>query len=158
MSLRQQFVSVVREQIGKPYQWGAKGPGSMDCSGLVTYCLKESGLDIVLGTQLEMCAAALFDKFHSNKVMEALAQPGSLFLYWEEPAGMTIGHVMICSDVWANGARVLIGAHGGDATTTNPDRAAAMMGGRGAMVQNVLAAAYWRSNFCCVVDPFMGTD
>lgn len=29
-------------QLGKPYQWGAVGPGSFDCSGLVSYCLTGS--------------------------------------------------------------------------------------------------------------------
>jgi hypothetical protein len=158
VSLREQYIAVVKQQIGKPYRWGAKGLDEWDCSGLVTGCMKEAGLDVVLGVALETCAAALFEQFHPNKVMEGLALPGSLFLYWEDPKGDSIGHVMICSDVWPNGARMLIGAHGGDASTTNPDRAAAMMGGRGAMVQNVLAATYWRSNFCCVVDPFMGVD
>ena len=26
-------------QLGKPYKWGAAGPNSFDCSGLVGYCL-----------------------------------------------------------------------------------------------------------------------
>lgn len=29
-------------QLGKPYQWGAVGPKSFDCSGLVSYCLTGS--------------------------------------------------------------------------------------------------------------------
>ncbi len=29
-------------QIGKPYSWGAVGPNSFDCSGLVSYCLTGS--------------------------------------------------------------------------------------------------------------------
>lgn len=29
-------------QLGKPYQWGAAGPNSFDCSGLVSYCLTGS--------------------------------------------------------------------------------------------------------------------
>lgn len=29
-------------QLGKPYQWGAVGPSSFDCSGLVSYCLTGS--------------------------------------------------------------------------------------------------------------------
>ena len=29
-------------QLGKPYQWGATGPNSFDCSGLVSYCLTGS--------------------------------------------------------------------------------------------------------------------
>jgi cell wall-associated NlpC family hydrolase len=156
--MREQFVDCVRSMIGVPYQWGGHSRSGVDCSNLVTFCLQETGLDIVLDIPKELCAAALFDKFHANKILESLAQPGCLYLYWEDPHKDVIGHVMILSDVWANGARVLIGAHGGDASTTDPDRAAAAMGGRGAMVQNVMAGNYWRSNYCCVVDPFLGTD
>lgn len=29
-------------QLGKPYEWGAVGPNSFDCSGLVSYCLTGS--------------------------------------------------------------------------------------------------------------------
>lgn len=29
-------------QLGKPYKWGATGPNSFDCSGLVSYCLSGS--------------------------------------------------------------------------------------------------------------------
>lgn len=29
-------------QLGKPYQWGAVGPNTFDCSGLVSYCLTGS--------------------------------------------------------------------------------------------------------------------
>ena len=35
-------------ELGKPYQWGAVGPSSYDCSGLVSYCL--SGSHTRLGT------------------------------------------------------------------------------------------------------------
>ena len=35
-------------QLGKPYSWGAVGPNSYDCSGLVSYCL--SGSNTRLGT------------------------------------------------------------------------------------------------------------
>lgn len=41
----QTFVETARAQLGKPYVWGAAGPNSFDCSGLVTYCLKAAGLD-----------------------------------------------------------------------------------------------------------------
>lgn len=35
-------------QLGKPYVWGAVGPNSYDCSGLVSYCI--SGQNTRLGT------------------------------------------------------------------------------------------------------------
>lgn len=36
-------VAHARSQIGKPYKWAAVGPDAFDCSGLVYYCLKQSG-------------------------------------------------------------------------------------------------------------------
>ena len=33
----QSVISLAQKQIGKPYVWGAKGPSSFDCSGLMHY-------------------------------------------------------------------------------------------------------------------------
>lgn len=35
----QAIVDRAHAQLGKPYVWGACGPSSFDCSGLVSYCL-----------------------------------------------------------------------------------------------------------------------
>ena len=37
------IVKCARNQIGKPYVWGAEGPNSFDCSGLVMYCYEKCG-------------------------------------------------------------------------------------------------------------------
>ena len=37
------IVDCARNQIGKPYIWGAEGPDSFDCSGLVMYCYEQCG-------------------------------------------------------------------------------------------------------------------
>ena len=44
------IVSRAYSQLGKPYVWGAYGPSSFDCSGLVSYCL--TGRYTRLGTTL----------------------------------------------------------------------------------------------------------
>lgn len=44
------IVSRAYSQLGKPYVWGACGPSSFDCSGLVSYCL--TGSYTRLGTTL----------------------------------------------------------------------------------------------------------
>ncbi|MEQ3267294.1 NlpC/P60 family protein [Dorea longicatena] len=44
------IVSRAYSQLGKPYAWGAYGPSSFDCSGLVSYCL--TGSYTRLGTTL----------------------------------------------------------------------------------------------------------
>lgn len=40
------FIAVAKEQLGKPYVYGAKGPDSFDCSGLVYYCLRSVGVKV----------------------------------------------------------------------------------------------------------------
>lgn len=44
------IVSRAYSQLGKPYEWGACGPNSFDCSGFVSYCL--TGSYTRLGTTL----------------------------------------------------------------------------------------------------------
>ncbi len=39
-----QFVRQVRHYLGKPYQYGAAGPNSFDCSGLIKYALARIGI------------------------------------------------------------------------------------------------------------------
>ena len=40
-------IKLLKEQVGKPYVWGANGPDSFDCSGLVRYIYKKAlGKDI----------------------------------------------------------------------------------------------------------------
>ena len=39
----QGVISTAEKQLGDPYVWGAQGPSSFDCSGLVYYCLKQAG-------------------------------------------------------------------------------------------------------------------
>jgi cell wall-associated NlpC family hydrolase len=37
-------ISVALQQVGKPYVWGAAGPGSFDCSGLILYAMARVGI------------------------------------------------------------------------------------------------------------------
>lgn len=39
-------VRYAEAQIGKPYQWGATGPGSFDCSGLAMMAERAAGISI----------------------------------------------------------------------------------------------------------------
>ncbi len=50
----QRAVAFVLAQLGKPYVWGAEGPDSYDCSGLVQTAWRVAGVSItrVVGTQM----------------------------------------------------------------------------------------------------------
>jgi hypothetical protein len=39
-------VDIATSQLNKPYQWGASGPGSFDCSGLTQYVFGQVGVQI----------------------------------------------------------------------------------------------------------------
>ncbi|MDQ1743631.1 MAG: peptidoglycan DL-endopeptidase CwlO [Pseudonocardiales bacterium] len=39
-------VSAARAQLGKPYQYGASGPGSFDCSGLTAWAWRAAGVSL----------------------------------------------------------------------------------------------------------------
>jgi cell wall-associated NlpC family hydrolase len=41
---RDKVVDIALAQLGKPYEWGATGPGSFDCSGLMLYCYAYVGV------------------------------------------------------------------------------------------------------------------
>lgn len=39
-------VSLAMSKIGSPYRWGAAGPNAFDCSGLVSWAYKNSGVSL----------------------------------------------------------------------------------------------------------------
>ena len=45
-SAAQQAVAYARAQLGKPYIWGAEGPGGYDCSGLTMMAWRSAGVSI----------------------------------------------------------------------------------------------------------------
>jgi cell wall-associated NlpC family hydrolase len=39
-------IAAARAQLGKPYAWGASGPGSFDCSGLTAWAWRAAGVNL----------------------------------------------------------------------------------------------------------------
>jgi cell wall-associated NlpC family hydrolase len=74
-------VAFAYAQIGKPYQWGATGPGSYDCSGLAQAAWAAAGVSIPRTTYDQWAALP--------HVATSAIQPGDL-LYFDG-----IGHVAI---------------------------------------------------------------
>jgi hypothetical protein len=67
-------LSYAEEQLGKPYVFGAAGPGTFDCSGLVTYVFRKFGVNLPhhaadqakLGTEVSKTAIAPGDLVFSD--------------------------------------------------------------------------------------------
>jgi cell wall-associated NlpC family hydrolase len=56
-SVETQAVLLAAAQRGKPYRWGAAGPNSFDCSGLVQYVYKRLGVALPRTTYAQYAAA-----------------------------------------------------------------------------------------------------
>src|SRR5919205_2259669 len=61
-----QIVRIARAQVGDPYRYGAEGPGSFDCSGLVIYAYTKAGDGAVIGNGKYRSARAMYDYFRSK--------------------------------------------------------------------------------------------
>src|SRR5205823_8662681 len=81
-------ISFALSQIGKPYVWGATGPGSYDCSGLMLRAFQAGGIN------LPRVAA---DQYHAGALLPVHnAQPGDLMFLAYDPANpSTIHHVFM---------------------------------------------------------------
>jgi cell wall-associated NlpC family hydrolase len=66
-------VAFAYAQLGKPYQWGATGPGSYDCSGLVQAAWAAAGVTIPRTTYDQWAALP--------HIATSAIQPGDLLLY-----------------------------------------------------------------------------
>ncbi|MUL40370.1 NlpC/P60 family protein [Streptomonospora sp. PA3] len=84
-SVAREAVAHAKDQIGKPYRWGAEGPGSFDCSGLVQYAYKKAGKRIGRTTYTQ------FDQGRS--VSRSKLRPGDLVFFYSGPGhvGMYVG-------------------------------------------------------------------
>jgi cell wall-associated NlpC family hydrolase len=82
-------LAFARAQIGKPYVWGAVGPGSYDCSGLTQAAWKAAGVDLPRTTYDQVDAG--------TTVPLSQAQPGDLVFFYDDVThvGIYIGNGMM---------------------------------------------------------------
>jgi cell wall-associated NlpC family hydrolase len=72
------IVSIAQRQLGKPYRWGATGPNAFDCSGLVYYCYKESGLPIKRQTTYGYAVSRQFVTVDNPAPGDIVVRPGHM--------------------------------------------------------------------------------
>jgi cell wall-associated NlpC family hydrolase len=82
-------IQAALSRIGSPYSWGASGPGSFDCSGLVMWSFQQAG--IALPHSSQALAAG------GQSVSMDQIQPGDLVTYYSDAShvGIYIGDGMM---------------------------------------------------------------
>ncbi|MFK0191615.1 NlpC/P60 family protein [Kitasatospora sp. NPDC090308] len=89
----QAAVTTALAQRGKPYVWGAEGPSSFDCSGLMVYAYAQAGVHLPRTSQEQAHAGSSVGRDWHN------AQPGDLVIYnvhgAQDHVAMYIGNGMV---------------------------------------------------------------
>ena len=96
-------VAYARAQVGKPYSYGAAGPGSFDCSGLTMMAWAQAGVS------LPHSAAAQYDA--TRHISRSELQPGDLVFSYNP-----ISHVAI----YIGGGQWIAATHTGDYVRVQP--------------------------------------
>ncbi len=116
-------VAAAQDQLGKPYVWSAEGPDSFDCSGLVYYCLKQSGHSV------SRRSAKGFSQTGSWTLISSMSElrAGDL-VFFKSDSKDSVNHTGICIS-----NSVMIHASSS----------------KGQVVRSNLHQAYWERNFVC---------
>lgn len=83
-TLGEQAVALAQEQLGKPYVYGASGPNSFDCSGLMRYIYQQ------LGVTIARSSSSQFNTSGTAVPLDAL-QPGDLVFFYDPQYDSTGG-------------------------------------------------------------------
>ncbi|MGK4583718.1 NlpC/P60 family protein [Kitasatospora sp. HPMI-4] len=80
-------VAAAESQEGKPYLWGAVGPGAFDCSGLMVWSYAKAGVSLPRTSQEQATAGTNVGTNIAN------ARPGDLIIYYDDQhhVGMYVG-------------------------------------------------------------------
>ena len=96
-------IQVAKEQLGKPYVWGAAGPDSFDCSGLTMYAYGKAGIALPHYTG---------DQWNQGRhVSESELQPGDLIFF-----EANLGHM----GMYLGGGQFIHAPHTGDVVKISP--------------------------------------
>lgn len=122
-----QVLETAEDQMGDPYVWGAQGPNSFDCSGLVYYCLKEAGSSRGRYNAAGYSQVGDWEKITSMDDLEK----GDLLFF--STNGKSVGH----TGIYVGGGEMI------DASSAN-----------GEVVQRSCKTDFWQSNFVVARRPW----
>ena len=92
-----QIANLARSHIGAPYSYGAAGPGSFDCSGLVQYVHRQAGISIPRTSSAQLAAA--------RPVSKSAGRPGDVVFIGNYHVGIYMGNGQMI-DAPKSGTRV----------------------------------------------------
>jgi len=102
-------LSFAGTQLGKPYLWGATGPGAFDCSGLTGAAYAAAGLMLPRTSREQW--------FSGPQVALSDLQPGDLMFWASDPSNpATIHHVAL----YAGNGLMVAAPHAGDVVKVQP--------------------------------------
>lgn len=85
-----EVITEAKKHLGKPYVWGAAGPNSFDCSGYVSYVLKQTGLSLGADRITTDTAIAFLNgkgvtayQYPTNEGSPKNAKKGDLVFYYD---------------------------------------------------------------------------
>ena len=97
------FLAAASSRLGKPYVWGATGPNSFDCSGLVQWSLAHAGIRMPRVSQEQFLTGP--------HIPYADARPGDLLFWHYDPTDQQdVDHVAI----YAGKGMMLVAPHTGE--------------------------------------------
>lgn len=104
-------IDFAQQQMGKPYVWGATGPDSFDCSGLVMMAYRQAGISIARTSQQEWQT--------EKHIPQSQVQPGDLvFFAGSDGTPSAPGHVGLVIgkgkmiEAYATGTPVRVSTYG----------------------------------------------
>jgi hypothetical protein len=103
------YLHAAASRLGKPYVWGAIGPDSFDCSGLVQWSFARAGIAMPRVSEAQWLTGA--------HIPYADARPGDLLFWHYDPTDPTnVDHVAI----YAGNGMMLVAPHTGENVSYNP--------------------------------------
>ncbi|GAA4223134.1 cell wall-associated NlpC family hydrolase [Streptosporangium album] len=102
-------LTAAASKLGRPYVWGAEGPDTFDCSGLVQWAYAQAGIKVPRVTHQQFVSGP--------QIPLSQAQPGDLLFWRHDPTNPTyVSHVAI---YWGNG-KMLQAPRTGDVVKISP--------------------------------------
>lgn len=86
----QEIVDIAKSKLGCPYEWGAKGPNSFDCSGLVYWVYAQKNITVPGSTDG-------YKQYKNTKkeISWNEAQPGDILIIFDDERSASCGHAGI---------------------------------------------------------------